>query len=120
MGRDLGRSDEHGVRQFAVFAPWMAKGGRWILFCDFADMLFLADPAELFDLADERYAVQVVKGRHVPDETVKMDGQAQTTYRAKELVQRDTVELPASRHGPADAGDGQQPSGPGSAPLLLA
>jgi hypothetical protein len=46
-------------------------------------MLFLADPAELFALADDRYAVQVVKGRHVPDKTVKMDGQRQTAYSRK-------------------------------------
>jgi hypothetical protein len=64
-------------------SPWMANGSDWILFCDFSDMLFLADPAELFALADERYAVQVVKQRHVPDETVKMDGQQQTTYSRK-------------------------------------
>ena len=63
--------------------PWMANGGEWILFVDFADMLFLADPAELFALADDRYAVQVVKGRHMPDETVKMDGQRQTVYSRK-------------------------------------
>src|SRR5687767_9602142 len=64
-------------------SPWMANGDNWVLFCDFADMLFLADPAELFVLADDRFAVQVVKGRHVPDETVKMDGQVQTTYERK-------------------------------------
>jgi hypothetical protein len=63
--------------------PWMANGGDWVLFIDFADMLFLADPAELFALADDRYAVQVVKGRHVPDKTVKMDGQRQTAYSRK-------------------------------------
>lgn len=64
-------------------APWMANGGDWILFIDFADMLFLADPAELFELADERFAVQVVKGRHEPDESSKMDAQRQTSYPRK-------------------------------------
>lgn len=64
-------------------APWMANGEPWILFCDFADMLFLADPAELFELADASCAVQVVKGRHEPDETVKMDGRRQTNYPRK-------------------------------------
>jgi hypothetical protein len=46
-------------------------------------MLFLADPAELFELADPRFAVMVAKGRHVPDETTKMNGQRQTSYQRK-------------------------------------
>jgi hypothetical protein len=64
-------------------SPWLANGSSWILFCDFADMLFLADPAELFELADAKCAVMVVKGRHVPDESEKMDHQRQTTYPRK-------------------------------------
>lgn len=62
--------------------PWKARG-EWVLFCDFCDMLFLSDPAELFALADEKFAVQVVKRRHEPDETTKMDGQIQTSYQRK-------------------------------------
>lgn len=62
--------------------PWLVDGD-WALFCDGADMLFLADPAELFALADRRYAVQVVKRDHEPAETVKMDGQKQTSYSRK-------------------------------------
>ena len=72
--------------QFAnsrFLAPWLSNGSNWVLSIDGVDMLFLGDPTELFDLADDRYAVQVVKSRHVPDETVKMDGQAQTTYERK-------------------------------------
>lgn len=57
--------------------------GCWILFCDGADMLFTQDPADLFALADDRYAVQVVKHEHVPDESLKMDNQAQTVYARK-------------------------------------
>jgi len=62
--------------------PWLAAG-QWALFCDFADMLFLADPAELFALADDRYAVMVVKRDHAPADGVKMDGQIQTSYARK-------------------------------------
>lgn len=62
--------------------PWLATS-QWALFCDFADMMFLADPVQLFDLADERYAVMVVKHRHVPAESTKMDDQVQTTYPRK-------------------------------------
>lgn len=69
--------------------PWLA-GNQWALFCDFADMMFLWDPAELFALADERYAVMVVQHNHNPDAgivkretSVKMDGQQQTSYSRK-------------------------------------
>jgi hypothetical protein len=63
--------------------PWLAEESDWALFCDFADMLFLAPADEIFDLADDRYAVMVVKHEYVPDETVKMDGQIQTVYPRK-------------------------------------
>lgn len=63
--------------------PWLANGRQWALFCDGADMMFLADPAELFALADEKCAVMVVQRRHLPTETVKMDGVAQTLYSRK-------------------------------------
>lgn len=77
--------------------PWLAEN-QWALFCDFADMMFLTDPVELFELADERYAVMVVKRKHdVSRETsgqsaeaegvsapeMKMDGQIQTSYPRK-------------------------------------
>jgi hypothetical protein len=62
--------------------PWLAKS-KWSLFCDFADMLFLEDPAKLFELAQDKYAVMVVKQHHIPREVVKMDGQEQTLYERK-------------------------------------
>src|SRR5690606_28435707 len=62
--------------------PWLAEN-QWALFCDFVDMMFLADPSELFSLADDRYAVMVVKHNHVPTEKKKMDNQAQTVYQRK-------------------------------------
>lgn len=62
--------------------PWLADSD-WVLFCDFADMLFLADPAELFALSDDRFALMVVKRAQVPVEETKMDGQAQTSYSRK-------------------------------------
>lgn len=54
----------------------------WALFID-CDMLFLDDVARLFELADPRYAVMVVKHQHAGDEGVKMDGVPQTQYRRK-------------------------------------
>lgn len=64
-------------------APFLAPDGDWALFADFADMLFLADPAKLLALADDKFAVMVVKHRHEPPEDTKMDAQAQTRYRRK-------------------------------------
>lgn len=55
---------------------------EWALFAD-CDILARADLAELFALADPSKAVMVVKHDHRPVETVKMDGQVQTTYGRK-------------------------------------
>jgi hypothetical protein len=62
--------------------PFLASA-QWALWCDFSDMLFLADPAELLGLADTKYAVMVVKHRHTPTTQQKMDGQVQTVYTRK-------------------------------------
>jgi hypothetical protein len=45
--------------------PWLLGSDR-VLFCDFAGMPFLADPAELFALCDDRFAIMVVKRSPVP------------------------------------------------------
>ena len=74
-------STSFAISRFLV--RWLSCGVQWALFCDWCDMLWLADPAELFALADDRYAVQVVKREHVPDEDLKMDDQAQTVYPRK-------------------------------------
>jgi lipopolysaccharide biosynthesis glycosyltransferase len=47
------------------------------------DMLMLEDVARLWELRDERYAVQVVKHVHVPKEDVKFLGHTQTKYEKK-------------------------------------
>ena len=47
------------------------------------DMLVLDDIAKLWELRDERYAVQVVKHDHVPKEDVKFLGEMQTKYEKK-------------------------------------
>lgn len=65
--------------------PWLAKkefNADWAVFMD-CDILALGDIAELFALADDKYAVQVVKHVHEPSETSKMDGVMQTRYRRK-------------------------------------
>lgn len=59
--------------------PSLMLHDGWALFVD-ADFLFLADVADLFALADPRFAVQVVKHRVPEAAGVKMDGQAQQPY----------------------------------------
>ena len=62
--------------------PLLSGFHGWSLFMD-CDMLMRADLAALWELRDERYAVQVVKHAHVPRESTKFLGQAQTAYEKK-------------------------------------
>lgn len=71
--------------QFAIsrfFVPHLVAEPGVALFMD-CDMLVRCDLVELFELADPRFAIQVVKHDYEPGETVKMDGQAQTAYPRK-------------------------------------
>lgn len=70
---------EFAISRFCV--PFLQTSG-WALFVD-CDVLCLADIGELFALADDRYAVMVVKHDHQPTEATKMDGQVQTGYPRK-------------------------------------
>lgn len=62
--------------------PYLSGFQGWSLFVD-CDMLVLDDVAGLFALADDRYAVQVVKHDHRPVEGVKFLGATQTRYEKK-------------------------------------
>jgi hypothetical protein len=73
-------STEFTYTRFLV--PTLAGFAGWALFCD-CDFLWLGDVAELFALADERYAVMCVQHDHRPPETSKMDGRVQTVYPRK-------------------------------------
>lgn len=73
------QSTEFATSRFLV--PCIHRSG-WALFAD-CDTVFLGDAAELFALADDRYAAMVVKHQHNPVETTKMDGQPQTAYYRK-------------------------------------
>lgn len=72
-------STEFAISRFCV--PFLQRTG-WALFAD-CDVLCLADIAELFALADPRYAVQVVKHAPMTATGTKMDGQPQTAYARK-------------------------------------
>jgi hypothetical protein len=72
-------STEFAISRFLV--PILAQAG-WALFTD-SDVVFLADVAELFALADRRYALMCVQHQDVQQTGTKMDGQVQTSYPRK-------------------------------------
>mgnify|MGYP001059119390 CR=1 FL=1 len=72
-------STEFAISRFLT--PLLAQKG-WALFVD-SDVVFHADVAELFAIADPQYAVMCVKHQHTPVSVTKMDGQAQTIYARK-------------------------------------
>lgn len=61
--------------------PFLHGRNGWAMSCD-DDFLFLEDVKWLFALADEKYAVMVVKHRHAGG-GMKMDGVPQTSYHRK-------------------------------------
>lgn len=86
--------------EFAIsrfLTPILAKHG-WALFMD-CDVMARRSLVRLFDLADPKYAVMCVKHRHEPQESLKMDGQAQTRYARKNWssVALFNVEHPANK-----------------------
>ena len=72
-------STEFAISRFCV--PFIQTKG-WALFMD-SDIVCLTDINKLFELADDRYAVMVVKHDYTPSESLKMDGQIQTVYNRK-------------------------------------
>lgn len=73
-------STDFAFTRFLV--PKLMEYEGWALFCD-CDFLFRADVAELFAMADDRYAVMCVQHDQVPRETKKMDGKKQVAYPRK-------------------------------------
>ncbi len=74
------QSTDFSFTRFLV--PYLSDYEGWSVFFD-CDMLMLDDIAALWALRDERFAVQVVKHVHVPKESMKFLGQAQTKYEKK-------------------------------------
>jgi hypothetical protein len=70
------QSTEFSFSRFLT--PYLAGYEGWAVF-----MVMLEDIARLWELRDERFAVQVVKHVHVPKEDVKFLGHAQTKYEKK-------------------------------------
>jgi|TARA_B100000519_G_scaffold40574_1_gene30443 hypothetical protein len=62
--------------------PYLAEFNDWALFID-CDFLFTRDVAELFAMADDKYALMCAKHDYIPKNAVKMDGQKQVSYPRK-------------------------------------
>ncbi|MEY4331389.1 MAG: hypothetical protein RLZZ196_127 [Bacteroidota bacterium] len=73
-------STEFTFTRFLV--PHLMNYKGWAVFCD-CDIIFVEDIKELFDQADDQYAVMVVKHDYKPKSTVKMDGKEQFQYPRK-------------------------------------
>jgi len=74
------QSNEFSFSRWLV--PYLCGYEGWAIFAD-CDMLCQGDIAELWDMRDERYAVQVVKHNHVPHGTSKYLDRPQTPYEKK-------------------------------------
>lgn len=73
-------STEFTFTRFLV--PELTNFKGWAVFMD-CDMILTTDIKELFDQADDKYAVMCVQHDYTPKEGVKMDGQKQTIYPRK-------------------------------------
>lgn len=74
------QSNEFAFSRFLV--PWMCNFEGWAVFSD-CDMIVKDDPAKLWALRDDRYAVKCVHHNHIPDESRKYLGNVQTVYQRK-------------------------------------
>lgn len=74
------QSTEFSFSRFLV--PYLCGYEGWAIFMD-CDMLVMDDIAKLWALRDDRFAVMCVHHDHVPAETTKFLGQAQTRYEKK-------------------------------------
>ena len=73
-------STEFTFTRFLI--PELTNFEGWALFMD-CDMILTTDIKELFDQADDQYAVMCVKHDYTPKAGIKMDGQKQTIYPRK-------------------------------------
>ena len=62
--------------------PYLSNFEGWSVFMD-CDMIVRDDISKLFALADDKYAVQVVKHDHTPEEETKFLGAPQSKYQKK-------------------------------------
>jgi len=73
-------STESTFTRFLI--PELCDFNGWALYID-CDTILISDIKELFEQADDRYAVMCVKHDYIPEVGTKMDGQKQTVYPRK-------------------------------------
>ena len=78
--RDPLQSTDFSFSRFLT--PYLCNYKGWAIFMD-CDMLVLDDIVKLWNYRDDRFAVQVVKHDHVPNEDKKFLGAPQTRYEKK-------------------------------------
>ena len=77
---DKNASTEFSITRFLV--PLLNEYQGWAVYCD-CDFLWLDDIHKLIELADPKYAVQVVKHDYNPTSIRKMEGKIQYLYPRK-------------------------------------
>lgn len=75
--RDPKQSNDFAFSRWLV--PYLCNYEGWAIFMD-CDFLARDDIAKLWELRDDRYAVQVVKHDYIPKTELKFLGQEQTKY----------------------------------------
>ena len=73
-------STEFSISRFLV--PYLSGYTGWSLFID-NDVIVQSDISELFDIADDKYAVMCVKHNHKPSNRLKFLGMKQSQYSKK-------------------------------------
>ena len=73
-------STEFTFTRFLV--PYLSNYKGWAVFCD-CDFLWLEDVKQVFDLANNKFALMCVHHDYYPKSKSKMDGQAQLHYPRK-------------------------------------
>jgi lipopolysaccharide biosynthesis glycosyltransferase len=79
-GEDKLASTEFTFTRFLI--PHLMNYNGWALFID-SDIVFTENVKNLFDLADDKYAVMCAQHDYTPKPGTKMDGQVQTQYPRK-------------------------------------
>jgi hypothetical protein len=80
--RPRGELDSTDFSTARFMVPYLHNYRGWACFMD-CDMLCLSDIGELFECADDRYAVMVRKHNHQPEYETKFLNQPQTRYYRK-------------------------------------
>jgi lipopolysaccharide biosynthesis glycosyltransferase len=78
--RDPLQSTDFSFTRFLI--PHLSNYEGWSLYLD-CDMVVVDDIAKLWKLRDSKYAIQVVKNNHIPQDDIKFSGEKQTPYSKK-------------------------------------